>query len=78
MITKTVHTYGEVIEMTYLRQNVTTLLKDGKFTYLYNGTWIEQDVFEVLFPIPIYRKPNKAFGENPNSSQNYLNNVKSY
>ncbi len=75
---KTVSTIKEMIELTYLRNNVLSKLSGGEWRYWVSNMWIDQDSFDLLYPSPIYVKPSNARGDNPDKSKNFIHNIKSY
>lgn len=73
----TVNTVKEYIAYKNARANATTMIKDGVLLFLCFGKWVEKDVFEILYPVVEYVRPNEK-GENQCKKHNYINNGKSY
>ena len=73
----TVNTVKEYIDYKNARANVPTMIKDGALQFLCFGKWVEKDIFDILYPVVEYVRPNEK-GENQCKKNNYLNNVKSY
>lgn len=73
----TVNTISKEIEYRYARENVPGRYVNGEMTYWHKGEWISREAFERLYPIAIYRRPNRK-GENVCRKHHYVNDIKSY
>ncbi len=75
---KTVSTIKEMIELTYLRNNVLSKLSGGEWRYWVANRWVDQDAFNILYPQAVFVPDNKGKGDNVCRKQLYLSNKKSY
>lgn len=77
-MTITVNSITKLIECNDARINVPARLSNGEWRYLYNGRWIDQDAFDILFPVAVYVNPGKHKGENACKKLNFIKGQKSY
>lgn len=68
MNTITVHSISDFIKIRDSRMNVPARREDGEWFYLVNGQWVNQKLFDRVFPKVEYKRLNPK-GDNPDKTK---------